>query len=58
VRAPVVRDSHVNGVLTFLVKDTGENKLANNGTSVILHFNDFRGNSYLTSKGVIGTKKK
>ena len=55
---PVARDSHVNGVLTFLLKDTRENRLANNGTGVILHFNDFQGNSYLTSKGVIGTKKK
>ena len=55
---PVARDSHVNGVLTFLLKDTRENRLASNGTGVILHFNDFQGNSYLTSKGVIGTKKK
>ena len=45
-------------MLTFLLKDTRENRLANNGTGVILHFNDFQGNSYLTSKGVIGTKKK
>jgi len=57
-RNPVARDGHVNGVLTFLLKDTRENRLANNGTGVILHFNDFQGNSYLTSKGVIGTKKK
>ncbi len=57
-RNPVARDGHVNGVLTFLLKDTRENRLANNGTGVILHFKDFQGNSYLTSKGVIGTKKK
>ena len=57
-RNPVARDSHVNGVLTFLLKDTRENKLAAKGTSLILHFDDSQGYSYLTSKGVIGTKKK
>jgi hypothetical protein len=57
-RDPVPRDSHVNGVLTFLLKDTRENKLANSGTSVILHLKDSQRNSYVTSKGVIGAKKK
>jgi hypothetical protein len=57
-RNPVARDSHVNGVLTFLIKDTRENKLATKGTSLILHFDDSQGYSYQTSKGVISTKKK
>jgi len=57
-RNPVARDSHVNGVLTFLLKDTRENKLAGKGTSLILHFDDSQGYSYQTSKGVISTKKK
>jgi len=57
-RNPVARDSHVNGVLTFLLKDTHENKLAAKGTSLILHFDDSQGYSYQTSKGVISTKKK
>ena len=56
-RNPVARDSHVNGVLTFLLKDTRENKLTK-GTSLILHFDDSHGYSYQTSKGMISTKKK
>ena len=57
-RNPVARDSHVNGVLTFLLKDTRENKLAAKGTSLILHFDDSQGYSYQTSKGVISPKRK
>ena len=57
-RNPLARDSHVNGVLTFLLKDTRENKLATKGTSLILRFDDSQGYSYQTSKGVISTKKK
>ncbi len=57
-RNPVARDSHVNGVLTFLLKDTEEKKLATKGTSLILRFDDSQGYSYQTSKGVISTRKK
>jgi hypothetical protein len=57
-RNPVARDSHINGVLTFLLKDTHESKLSTKGTSLILHFDDSQGYSYQTSKGVISTKKK
>jgi hypothetical protein len=57
-RNPVARDSHVNGVLTFLLKDTRESKLPVKGTSLILHFDDSQGYSYQTSTGVISTKKK
>src|SRR5258708_8629663 len=37
-RNPVARDSHVNVVLTFLFKDTRENKLAAESMSLILAF--------------------
>lgn len=54
----IAKNTHVNGVLTFLLKDTRESQLSRNGSSVVLHFNDSAGNSYLTSPEVIGTKKK
>jgi hypothetical protein len=57
-RNPVARDSHVNGVLTFLLKGTRENKLTAKGTSLILHFDDSQGYAYQTSKGAISTTKR
>jgi hypothetical protein len=57
-RAPIAKDTHVNGILTFVLPRTAESELANNGSGFTLHFKDSQGNSYLTRKGLIGGKSK
>ena len=48
---------NVRGVLTFVLQKTSSSELANNSSSIVLHFKDAAGNSYKTNKTVLGSKK-
>ena len=50
-------NANVRGVLTFVLPKTSSGELANNSSSIVLHFKDAAGNPYQTIKTVIGGKK-
>lgn len=50
-------NANVRGVLTFVLPKTSSSELANNSSSMVLHFKDAAGNPYQTNKTVIGGKK-
>lgn len=51
------KNTNVRGVLTFVLPKTSSSELANNSSSIVLHFKDAAGNSYQSNKAVIGAKK-
>jgi hypothetical protein len=54
--APMAKNAHINGILTFVIPKTTEAQLSNNSTRLVLHFKDALGNPYQTPPGVLGGK--
>jgi hypothetical protein len=55
-QVPVAKGARVNGILTFVLPNTSESVLANNNTSLTVHFKDSQSNLYQTPKSIIGAK--
>jgi hypothetical protein len=54
----IEKDSHVNGILTFVFPRTRESDLADNATALVLRFKDASGNSYSTTRAALAHKGK
>jgi hypothetical protein len=50
------KGASVKGVLTYVLSNTSEGQISNNGTTFVVHFRDSKGNSYRTRKYLIGAK--
>jgi hypothetical protein len=56
--ASVPKNSHVRGILTFVLSRTSEAEVSKNNSSLTVHFEDSQGKVYSTPKAVVGTKAK
>ena len=57
-RTSITAKDRLTGILTFVLKETSENKLASNNTRLAVHFKDQQGNSYQSPQVALGTKPK
>jgi len=57
-RTSITAKDRLTGILTFMLKETSESKLASNNTRLAVHFKDQQGNSYQSPQVALGAKPK
>jgi hypothetical protein len=57
-RTSITAKDRLTGILTFVLKETSESKLASNNTRLAVHFKDQQGNSYQSPQVALGAKPK